>query len=80
MSSANVSVDSAMLLRWLGATHAQHERLGIARSAAVLASLEAQEARARAVAGAERAGALRAEGVRWTMGEALARVADGQDA
>ncbi len=65
--------DWAAALRWLGATDAQHERLGIARSAAVLAELEAQAARARAAVGPERAEALRAEGAGWTVEEALER-------
>jgi hypothetical protein len=72
--------DWAAALRWLGATHAQHAQLGIARSAAVLVSLEAQEVRARSAVGPERAAALRAEGARWTMEEALAQAADGRGA
>ncbi len=65
--------DWAAALRWLGATHAQHERLGIARPAAVLDELEAQEAWARAAVGSERAEALRAEGAGWTVEETLER-------
>jgi predicted ATPase/DNA-binding SARP family transcriptional activator len=65
--------DWAAAQRWLGATHAMHERLGIARSAAVLASLDAHEARARAELGEARAAELRADGAWWTVEEAVAR-------
>jgi hypothetical protein len=77
---AAAAEDWPAVVRWLGATHAQHERLGIARPAAVLASLDAEEARARAVVGAERATELRAEGARWTLEETLARAEDRADA
>jgi len=60
-------------LRWAGATRAQHDRLGIARPAALLAELDAQEARARAQLGAARADALLAEGAGWTTEETLKR-------
>jgi predicted ATPase/DNA-binding SARP family transcriptional activator len=66
-------------LRWAGATRAQHDRLGIARPAAVRAELDAQEARARERLGGARADALLAEGAGWTAEETLkrARAADG---
>jgi len=64
-------------LRWVGATHAQHDRLGIARPAAVRAELDAQEARARGQLGAARADALLAEGAGWTTEETLKRATVG---
>ena len=71
--------DWAAALRWLGATHAQHERLGIARPAAVTSSLDVTESQARNAVGAERAAALRAEGAGWTMEETLARASGRAD-
>jgi predicted ATPase len=69
--------DWPAVLRWVGATHAQHDRLGIARPAAVRAELDAEEARARAQLGAARADALLAEGAGWTTAETLKRAAAG---
>jgi hypothetical protein len=60
-------------LRWVGATHAQHDRLGIARPAAVRSELDAQEALAREELGAASADALLAEGAAWTTEETLRR-------
>jgi predicted ATPase/DNA-binding SARP family transcriptional activator len=64
-------------LRWAGATRAQHDRLGIARPAAVLAALDEHEARARERLGAARADALLAEGASWTAEETLKRATAG---
>jgi predicted ATPase/DNA-binding SARP family transcriptional activator len=69
--------DWAAALRWLGATHGLHERLGIARPVAVLAALDAHEARARAEIGVASAAALREEGASWTAEEAVARATVG---
>lgn len=76
---AAAAEDWPEVMRWLGATHAQHERLGIARSDGVRGALDAEEARARAALGDERAAALRAEGAGWTAEEALARATGAAD-
>jgi len=70
---AVASGDWPAALRWAGATRAQHDRLGIARPAAVRTELAAQETRARERLGAARADALLAEGARWTTEETLTR-------
>jgi tetratricopeptide (TPR) repeat protein len=69
--------DWSAALRWIGATRAQHDRLGIARPAAVRAELDAQEARARERLGAARADALLSEGAGWSAEETLERATAG---
>ena len=63
--------DWPAVLRWIGATRAQHDRLGIVASVGSRETLAANEARAHEHVGAARADALRAEGAGWTLESTL---------
>jgi len=65
--------DWAAALRWIGASRAQHDRLGLVPPVAMRTQLDAQEGQARANLRPAVADAMLAEGAGWTTEETLAR-------
>jgi len=66
-------------LRWIGAAHAQYDRLGVAMAVVVRERLDGHEVAASAHLRAPNADALRAEGAAWTQEATLARVRANRD-
>lgn len=68
-----VAQDWSAVLRWIGASRAQHDRLGLLPTVALQAQLGTQEGQARANLLPAVADAMLAEGAGWTVEETLAR-------
>ncbi len=76
--AAVAAQDWSAALRWIGASRAQHDRLGIATPVALRAELDAHEGRARAHLRSAQADAMLAEGASWTVEETVRRVTEGE--
>jgi predicted ATPase/DNA-binding SARP family transcriptional activator len=70
--------DWSAALRWIGASRAQHDRLGLTPPAFMRGQLDAQEGQARAHLRPASAEALLAEGASWTVEETVARARAGE--
>ena len=78
-SVADAAVEAqewAAALRWIGASRAQHDRLGLVPAVFMRGQLDAQEGQARAHLRPAAADAMLAEGASWTVEETVSRASD----